>query len=86
MVQDEHLNCDPTYELEEMIIETKPLHKKKKRLAKQNSRQSQEGVLGYFGSCCAYCEDNQETEGVAGGGAENVCENCLCTDRPFAQL
>ncbi|ESO98301.1 hypothetical protein LOTGIDRAFT_91944, partial [Lottia gigantea] len=34
----EHLNCDPTYELEEMIIETKPLHKKKKRLAKQNSR------------------------------------------------
>nr|KAG5687523.1 hypothetical protein BaRGS_034579 [Batillaria attramentaria] len=39
----EHLNCDPTYELEEMIIETKPLHKKKKRLAKQNSRQSSEG-------------------------------------------
>ncbi|KAK3096199.1 hypothetical protein FSP39_024359 [Pinctada imbricata] len=34
----EHLNCDPTYELEEMIIEAKPLHKKKKRLAKQNSR------------------------------------------------
>ncbi|PAA82307.1 hypothetical protein BOX15_Mlig002698g1, partial [Macrostomum lignano] len=28
------LNCDPTYELEEMIIESKPLHKKKKRLAK----------------------------------------------------
>ncbi|XP_070210906.1 serine/threonine-protein kinase 32A-like isoform X2 [Littorina saxatilis] len=39
----EHLNCDPTYELEEMIIETKPLHKKKKRLAKQISRQSTEG-------------------------------------------
>ncbi|XP_025096714.1 serine/threonine-protein kinase 32B-like isoform X2 [Pomacea canaliculata] len=39
----EHLNCDPTYELEEMIIETKPLHKKKKRLAKQNSKQSSEG-------------------------------------------
>ncbi|XP_055895648.1 serine/threonine-protein kinase 32A-like isoform X2 [Biomphalaria glabrata] len=34
----EHLNCDPTYELEEMIIETKPLHKKKKRLAKQSSK------------------------------------------------
>lgn len=31
----DHLNCDPTFELEEMIIETKPLHKKKKRLAKQ---------------------------------------------------
>ncbi len=26
------LNCDPTYELEEMIVETRPLHKKKKRL------------------------------------------------------
>lgn len=25
----DHLNCDPTFELEEMIIETKPLHKKK---------------------------------------------------------
>ncbi|GFO41533.1 serine/threonine-protein kinase 32b [Plakobranchus ocellatus] len=34
----EQLNCDPTYELEEMIIETKPLHKKKKRLAKQLSK------------------------------------------------
>ncbi|XP_059471373.1 serine/threonine-protein kinase 32A [Neocloeon triangulifer] len=32
-----HLNCDPTFELEEMIIEARPLHKKKKRLAKQRS-------------------------------------------------
>jgi len=32
-----HLNCDPTHELEEMIIEQRPLHKKKKRLAKQRS-------------------------------------------------
>ncbi|XP_021341218.1 serine/threonine-protein kinase 32B-like isoform X1 [Mizuhopecten yessoensis] len=39
----DHLNCDPTYELEEMIIESKPLHKKKKRLAKQNSRRSESG-------------------------------------------
>ena len=31
------LNCDPTYELEEMIIESRPLHKKKKRLMKQKS-------------------------------------------------
>ncbi|CAL1291969.1 unnamed protein product [Larinioides sclopetarius] len=30
------LNCDPTFELEEMIIESKPLHKKKKRLSKRN--------------------------------------------------
>ncbi|OQV25936.1 Serine/threonine-protein kinase 32B [Hypsibius exemplaris] len=34
----DHLNCDPTFELEEMIIESNPLHKKKKRLAKQMSR------------------------------------------------
>ena len=32
------MNCDPTYELEEMIIETKPLHKKKKRLKKLSSK------------------------------------------------
>jgi serine/threonine kinase 32 len=32
-----HLNCDPSLELEEMIVEQKPLHKKKKRLAKQRS-------------------------------------------------
>ncbi|RWS12461.1 serine/threonine-protein kinase 32B-like isoform X2, partial [Dinothrombium tinctorium] len=31
------LNCDPTFELEEMIIEANPLHKKKKRLSKQQS-------------------------------------------------
>lgn len=37
----DHLNCDPTYELEEMIIESKPLHKKKKRLAKQNSKRGE---------------------------------------------
>ncbi|KAL4659734.1 serine/threonine-protein kinase 32B-like isoform X1 [Arapaima gigas] len=29
------LNCDPTFELEEMILESKPLHKKKKRLARR---------------------------------------------------
>nr|XP_040575768.1 serine/threonine-protein kinase 32A-like isoform X2 [Lepeophtheirus salmonis] len=32
------LNCDPTYELEEMIIESKPLHKKKKRLQREKSK------------------------------------------------
>ncbi|XP_048220173.1 serine/threonine-protein kinase 32B [Perognathus longimembris pacificus] len=32
------LNCDPTFELEEMILESKPLHKKKKRLAKHRSK------------------------------------------------
>jgi serine/threonine kinase 32 len=33
----EGLNCDPTFELEEMIVETKPLHKKKKRLLRQQT-------------------------------------------------
>lgn len=42
-VQKDHLNCDPTYELEEMIIEAKPLHKKKKRLAKYNNRNDKSG-------------------------------------------
>ncbi|XP_076178835.1 serine/threonine-protein kinase 32A isoform X3 [Ptiloglossa arizonensis] len=45
----DHLNCDPTFELEEMIIETKPLHKKKKRLAKQRSlkvEQTPDDTLG----------------------------------------
>ena len=34
-MQKGRLNCDPTFELEEMILESKPLHKKKKRLAKK---------------------------------------------------
>uniref|UniRef100_A0A8C8E5K7 Serine/threonine kinase 32A n=1 Tax=Otus sunia TaxID=257818 RepID=A0A8C8E5K7_9STRI len=34
------LNCDPTFELEEMILESKPLHKKKKRLAKKEKNTS----------------------------------------------
>ncbi|KAJ4451024.1 hypothetical protein ANN_02460, partial [Periplaneta americana] len=39
----DHLNCDPTFELEEMIVETRPLHKKKKRLAKQRSLREIQG-------------------------------------------
>ena len=42
-LQKDHLNCDPTYELEEMIIEANPLHKKKKRLAKQLSSRKSNG-------------------------------------------
>ncbi|RXN22218.1 serine threonine- kinase 32B [Labeo rohita] len=34
------LNCDPTFELEEMILESRPLHKKKKRLAKSRNKRS----------------------------------------------
>ncbi|CAK8681076.1 unnamed protein product [Clavelina lepadiformis] len=37
------LNYDPTYELEELIVESNPLHKKKERLQKR--RQSREKIL-----------------------------------------
>ncbi|XP_060790934.1 serine/threonine-protein kinase 32B [Neoarius graeffei] len=37
------LNCDPTFELEEMILESKPLHKKKKRLARKTRDQGSDG-------------------------------------------
>lgn len=40
----DHLNCDPSLELEEMIVEAKPLHKKKKRLAKQRSIQKETDI------------------------------------------
>lgn len=42
-LQRRRLNCDPTFELEEMILESKPLHKKKKRLARKNRDQGSDG-------------------------------------------
>lgn len=36
-IQKDRLNCDPTFELEEMIVEPNPLHRKPRRLAKQRS-------------------------------------------------
>lgn len=41
--QRRRLNCDPTFELEEMILESKPLHKKKKRLARKTRDQGSDG-------------------------------------------
>lgn len=35
------LNCDPTFELEELIVESRPLHKKRKRL--ENIRRKRDG-------------------------------------------
>ena len=52
--QKDHLNCDPTYELEEMIIEANPLHKKKKRLAKQSSRKSDGQVNSQVQLCDSF--------------------------------
>lgn len=42
-LQRRRLNCDPTFELEEMILESKPLHKKKKRLARKTKDQGSDG-------------------------------------------
>lgn len=41
--QRRRLNCDPTFELEEMILESKPLHKKKKRLARKTRESGSDG-------------------------------------------
>lgn len=54
----DHLNCDPTYELEEMIIESKPLHKKKKRLAKQNSKREMSHQSSVEGDTAHDTEEN----------------------------
>lgn len=43
LFQRRRLNCDPTFELEEMILESKPLHKKKKRLARKTREQGSDG-------------------------------------------
>lgn len=43
LFQRRRLNCDPTFELEEMILESKPLHKKKKRLARKTREQGSNG-------------------------------------------
>uniref|UniRef100_A0A8C5BYL4 Serine/threonine kinase 32C n=1 Tax=Gadus morhua TaxID=8049 RepID=A0A8C5BYL4_GADMO len=54
------LHCDPTFELEEMILESRPLHKKKKRLAKNRSRdnskdsQSVTLLFPFLGRCAIF--------------------------------
>jgi serine/threonine kinase 32 len=37
------LNCDPTFELEELIVESRPLHKKRSRLKKEQHRHRHKG-------------------------------------------
>lgn len=60
-LQKGRLHCDPTFELEEMILESRPLHKKKKRLAKNksrdNSKDSSQSVsaAGMLLGCCFPC-------------------------------
>ena len=38
LLQQNRIHCDPTHELEEMIVEPNPLHKKQHRLSRRNVR------------------------------------------------
>ncbi|XP_014220006.1 serine/threonine-protein kinase 32A [Copidosoma floridanum] len=72
----DHLNCDPTFELEEMIVETKPLHKKKKRLAKQRSLKAE-----------SLAEDpTQPSEQTQGAGVGSGGGGCLDMQRRLAYI
>lgn len=64
------LHCDPTFELEEMILESRPLHKKKKRLAKNKSRDSSRDSsqsvsaglrLWVFPTPCVWCAGSRHS-------------------------
>ena len=54
------LNCDPTFELEEMILESKPLHKKKKRLAKNRSKDGSKDSCPLVSSILGADPDREE--------------------------
>lgn len=62
----DQLNCDPTFELEEMIIEANPLHKKKKRLMKQQSMKR-----------IPVEHQNSSTFSDAGDEEESAMDKCL---------
>lgn len=56
LTQKGRLHCDPTFELEEMILESRPLHKKKKRLAKNRSRDNSKDSQSVSGTAhCTGC-------------------------------
>lgn len=68
VLQKGRLHCDPTFELEEMILESRPLHKKKKRLAKNRSRDNSKDSqsvsdITTLGApprvCCSVCSRNK---------------------------
>ncbi|EMP32856.1 Serine/threonine-protein kinase 32B [Chelonia mydas] len=66
------LNCDPTFELEEMILESKPLHKKKKRLAKNKSKD------GAKESCSLQFSYSSVSENKQNAYSECVVERRAC--------
>ncbi|KAE8629123.1 hypothetical protein XENTR_v10000360 [Xenopus tropicalis] len=77
------LNCDPTFELEEMILESKPLHKKKKRLAKYKSKEAAKDscpLNGHLQQCLESVRKefiifNREKQSGHGPNAENKAPN-----------
>ena len=79
-LQRDHLNCDPTFELEEMIVETRPLHKKKKRLAKQRSLREMQGspsveLVSYqqLNKCGSVCVSSKTCHSVLTHFARYFC-------------
>uniref|UniRef100_A0A670YI30 Serine/threonine kinase 32C n=1 Tax=Pseudonaja textilis TaxID=8673 RepID=A0A670YI30_PSETE len=80
------LHCDPTFELEEMILESRPLHKKKKRLAKNksrdNSKDSSQSENDYLQECLEAIQHdfvifNREKE----GGNSRLSELPVCPNQ-----
>lgn len=49
ILQKDQVNCDPTHELEEIILEPNPLHKKSQRLTSKNATLAQVSVWGRGG-------------------------------------
>ncbi|XP_045407094.1 serine/threonine-protein kinase 32A isoform X1 [Lemur catta] len=86
------LNCDPTFELEEMILESKPLHKKKKRLAKKEKEMRKcessqvSRSLPDSGSQHSHHAHNS-SESFRRGSVSAPCFCCLvgCKDKPNTQ-
>lgn len=78
------LHCDPTFELEEMILESRPLHKKKKRLAKSRSRDSSrdsaQSVSAGRGALCT----SASCQGPAHGRPESPARSHPEVPRPSA--
>ncbi|KAM9561050.1 serine/threonine-protein kinase 32C [Salvelinus alpinus] len=82
------LHCDPTFELEEMILESRPLHKKKKRLAKNRSREASKDSQSendYLQECLEVVQSEfmifnreklkkRQEEGAEGGESEGAAE------------
>lgn len=54
-MQQNRINCDPTHELEEMIVEPNPLHKKRHRLSKRSVCSALGSVFGISIPCLLLC-------------------------------